>query len=477
MKLTIKDLLLGLTPLLIGAFCWTAPAEAGKPLVVTQHSPAKWAGRSNCTSKFGAFKDATGVAWNKAFRNIIRNQCWSCPASAPRRTTFPVKSNKACKRSAYKKYKRAIGPEKPTGKLVKTKCQKGWFLDVGKGRCYSCQGYKRSLRSVTGAKACYKKIKAKRVAARYRGKAGCGKGKFRNGVLDQCYSCPRGYARGIALGKDLTKQPKACFRVTVNPPKLRVKPPKGLIKRAMKEIRPYTDLIVQAVLSLPRAQKALLTGQDPKKYQDKELAAAIARFNKKHRRAGNAAPVQFASASGDIGMPASQQQARLRIPPIRHFSIGVVGDGTSPYLIGGNGSAEVVWRTGRAKPVGLMLGASVTAGVAGIGGVPGLGGDGSVFAGFYTVNEADLKGFSWSVEIGYRTVPVTSTASPAGVLPLPIPPAKQPKGLDIQAVFLFDNRPGIQAPKFAGLIIGTGIGTPGGEADIGINYSALIKKK
>ena len=153
-----------------------------------------------------------------------------------------------------------------------------------KGRCYSCQGYKRSLKSIKGAKACYKRIKAKRVAARYRGKAGCGKRKFRNGVLDQCYSCPRGYARGIALGKDLTKQPKACFRVTINPPKLKIKPPKGLVKRALKEIRPYSDLIVQAVLSLPRAQKSLLTGKDPKKYRDDKLMAAIKRFNAKNKR-------------------------------------------------------------------------------------------------------------------------------------------------------------------------------------------------
>jgi len=355
--------------------------------------------------------------------------------------------------------------------LVKTKCQKGWFLDVGKGRCYSCQGYKRSLKSVAGPKACYKRIKTKRVAARYRGKAGCGKGKFRNGVLDQCYSCPRGYARGIALGKDLTKQPKACFRVTINPPKLRVKPPKGLVKRALKEIRPYSDLIVQAVLSLPRAQKSLLTGKDPKKYRDDKLMAAIKRFNAKNkRRADMVAPIQFASAASDITMPVLLQQARRQIPPIRHFSLGVVGDGTSPYLIGGNGSAELVWRPGRLKPIGTMLGLSVTVGA------PVPGGDASAFVGFYTVEERDLKGFSWSVEIGYRmAAPVGSATTPAGVLPLPLPPGKMPKGLDIQAIFLFDNAPGIQPPKFAGLVIGTGVGSPGGEADIGVNYSALLK--
>ena len=163
MRLSIKILLLGLTPLLFGAFSLSTPAEAAKPLVATQHSPAKWAGKANCRSKFGAFKDKKGVAWNPAFRNIIRGQCWSCPAGAPDRTTFPVKSAKACKRKAYKKYKRAAGPKNPGGKLVKTKCGKGWFLDVGKGKCYSCQGYKRSLKSVTGAKACYKRVKAKRV--------------------------------------------------------------------------------------------------------------------------------------------------------------------------------------------------------------------------------------------------------------------------------------------------------------------------
>lgn len=472
MKFSTKFLSLFLTPLLFGAFFWVSPADAAKkPLVATQHSPAKWAGKANCKTRYGAFKDKKGVAWNRSFRNIIRNQCWSCPASAPHRTTFPVTSKKACKRRAYKKYKRAAGPKKPAGKLIKTKCQKGWFLNVGKGQCYSCQGYKRSLKSIKGAKACYKRIKAKRVAARYRGKAGCGKRKFRNGVLDQCYSCPRGYARGIALGKDLTKQPKACFRVTINPPKLKIKPPKGLVKRALKEIRPYSDLIVQAVLSLPRAQKSLLTGKDPKKYRDDKLMAAIKRFNAKNkRRADMVAPVQFASATSDITMPVLLQQARLQVPPIRHFSLGVVGDGTSPYLIGGNGSAELVWRPGRLKPIGTMLGLSVTVGA------PVPGGDASAFVGFYTVEERDLKGFSWSVEIGYRmAAPVGAAATPAGVLPLPLPPGKMPKGLDIQAVFLFDNTPGIQPPKFAGLVIGTGVGSPGGEADIGVNFSALLK--
>ncbi len=470
MKLSIKYLLLGLTPLIFGAFCMTAPTAIGKPLVATQHSPAKWAGKANCKSKFGAYKDAKGVAWNPAFRNLIRGQCWSCPASAPHRTTFPVKSAKACKRKAYKKYRRAAGPKNPGGKLVKTKCGKGWFLDVGEGKCYSCQGYKRSLKSVTGAKACYKRVKAKRVAALYRGKAGCGKRKFRNGVLDQCYSCPRGYARGVALGKDLTKQPKACVRVTINPPKLRVKPPKGLVKRAMKEIRPYSDLIVQAILSLPRAQKALITGQDPKTYKDKDLAAAIARFNKKNNRAGVAPVVQVASAANHMALLETLQQARLQLPSIKHFSVGVVGDGTSPFLVGGNGSAEVVWRTGRAKPIGLMTGVSVTVGA------PAPGGDASAFVGFYTVEERELKGFSWSVEIGYRMAPpVGSAATPAGVLPLPLPPGKMPKGLDIQAIFLFDNTPGIQPPKFAGLVVGTGVGSPGGEADIGVNFSALLK--
>ena len=148
----------------------------------------------------------------------------------------------------------------------------------------------------------------------------------------------------------------------------------------------------------------------------------------------------------------------------------MVGDGTSPYLIGGNGSAELVWRPGRLKPIGTMLGLSVTVGA------PVPGGDASAFVGFYTVEERDLKGFSWSVEIGYRmAAPVGAAATPAGVLPLPLPPGKMPKGLDIQAVFLFDNAPGIQPPKFAGLVIGTGVGSPGGEADIGVNFSALLK--
>lgn len=456
--------------LLLAMFGAATIAVAKEKLVSVKHSPANWAGEAKCKSKYKAFKDRKGKRWEAATTSVLRKECWSCPRTAPDRTLAPVTSKKACKRGSYKKYKKATGPKNPTGKFVKTKCEKGWFLNIGSGKCYSCQGYKRTVKSVKGPKACSKKIKATKTKALKRGKPGCGKGKFRKGLSDQCYSCPQGYKRGLATGKDLTKVRKACMRVTINPPKLRIKPPKKLLARAMREIQPYTDLIAAAVLSMPKAQKALLSGKDPKSYRDKALTDAIEKFNSKaKRRAEAASNIQVASAGTDFGPLAATQEAALQVPPIRHWSIGAVGDATSPFLIGGNGSAEFVWRTGQAKPIGLLMGVSATVGA------PMPGADGSVFFGLYTVSKEQLKKFSWSVEIGYRVGKVAKTASPAGVLMIPLPPGKMPNGLDVQAIFLFNNDPGKKGPKFAGLVIGTGVGSPGGEADIGVNFSHLIE--
>jgi hypothetical protein len=435
-----------------------------------KYAPAKWAGQAKCESNFKAFKDKKGKKWNAASLSVLRKECWSCPADAPKRTLSPVTSKKACKRPAYKKYKKAIGPKKPTGKVLKTKCAEGWFLHLN-GKCYSCRGYKRTLRPIASAKACYKKVKAVRVPALKRGRAGCPKGSFRNVLRDACYSCPSGYTRSLAIGKDLTKKKRACIKVTLNPPKLRAKPPTDLARKAKKAFGPYLSLVPAILESAQRAQAALLSGDDMSSYRDKKLAKTIRDFNTGIKKAEAERRIQVASAGPLPDDLTTSQQARLRIPPIRTFSVGVVGDATTSLALGGNLSAEWLIDASNGRSAGQLFSASATIGkpVA-----TGVGGDGSVFIGLYTVDPQALKNWSWSVEFGMRKIGkpgVAATPTPGGVIAVPIP-GNGPGG-DLQIVFGFNNDPGIQPPTFVGMNIAGGVGTPGVEADVGVNWSFL----
>lgn len=160
-------------------------------------------------------KATCGAKYDGSFWDPLTNSCWTCPASAPTRTVFSVTSGKACERPAHRTYKKANGPRKPFG-LLKTDCNKGWFLDIGIGSCYSCpSGYKRGTASVKSSKACFKKISVKWARATDQGKPGCAEGSFRNGLSENCFKCPAGYIRNMVIGSDLTNV-KACSGLAEN---------------------------------------------------------------------------------------------------------------------------------------------------------------------------------------------------------------------------------------------------------------------
>ena len=94
------------------------------------------------------------------------------------------------------------------------RCVKGLYDPRNGGECWSCpSGFGRTVFAVTAANACEKGGPfGQHVKAAYKGKPGCPAGAFRNGVLDQCYSCPEGFKRSARSGDDLTKVPDACVR-------------------------------------------------------------------------------------------------------------------------------------------------------------------------------------------------------------------------------------------------------------------------
>jgi hypothetical protein len=95
--------------------------------------------------------------------------------------------------------------------MLKTDCKKGEFFDIGKRRCYSCpSGYKRSVASVTGDKACIGIVKPAWFKAEFVSKALCPRGAFFD-LADKgsCWQCPAGYKRHITP----VKSSNACISV------------------------------------------------------------------------------------------------------------------------------------------------------------------------------------------------------------------------------------------------------------------------
>jgi hypothetical protein len=139
-----------------------------------------------------------------SFLDIGRGECWKCPSATPARTIFPVTAADACERPAYEAFRRAIGPKTPTG-LIGTDCQKGWFLDIGRGKCYSCEGYNRTAYAITDARACSRLIGVKRSPATRVSGGLCPSGSFQHMLSGECYSCPAYYDRTLLMGDDPSK--------------------------------------------------------------------------------------------------------------------------------------------------------------------------------------------------------------------------------------------------------------------------------
>ncbi len=174
-------------------FCAVVAVSVILPLsasaqVTPRETPATFVGTMGCPS--GSFLD------------VGRGDCWTCPASTPRRTVFPVTGNQACERLPYEEFRRARGPRNPTG-LIRTDCDSGWFLDIGLGKCYTCDGYNRTLHPVTHARACARWVGVTRSAATRVGPhADCPDGSFQHMLSGRCYTCPEYYGRNLRMGDD-----------------------------------------------------------------------------------------------------------------------------------------------------------------------------------------------------------------------------------------------------------------------------------
>jgi hypothetical protein len=175
-----------------------APSAAGEPAIYEGQTV-------KCSASYPADSE-----YKAAFLDIGKGTCWQCPQSHPHRTIFPVHKGAACERRAYTKYKRASGPENPTG-LIGTDCRSGWFLDLGLGKCYSCGGYKRTTAHVESARACSTRVSASRTRARQAGDAGCPDDQFQHLLSGRCYSCPKGSYRNANTGADPSEF-NACTR-------------------------------------------------------------------------------------------------------------------------------------------------------------------------------------------------------------------------------------------------------------------------
>lgn len=151
------------------------------------------------------------AAYPGSFLDIGRGECWSCPDSHPNRTIFAVNSAQACERPSRRSFRRASGPRNPTG-IFGTDCTSGYFLDIGLGKCYSCDGWTRSIEDVRGARACFQDTPLARTRATLEGTpSGCPEGAFDHLLTGRCYSCPSGTYRNANTGAD-PSQFNACTR-------------------------------------------------------------------------------------------------------------------------------------------------------------------------------------------------------------------------------------------------------------------------
>ncbi|MBI1360752.1 MAG: hypothetical protein GC155_10795 [Alphaproteobacteria bacterium] len=169
------------------AFLFTASPSAHAQAVI-EEAPATYTGAMGCPS--GSFLD------------IGRGDCWSCPPNAPARTIFAVTSADACEAPLHEEFRRATGPKNPTG-LIHTDCQPGWFLDIGLGKCYSCNGYNRTAYPISNPRACSRLVPARRARAKLeRASAYCPPGSFQHLLTGRCYSCPPDMDRNLRTGAD-----------------------------------------------------------------------------------------------------------------------------------------------------------------------------------------------------------------------------------------------------------------------------------
>jgi hypothetical protein len=123
---------------------------------VLQPQPARWAGRPRCEERY-----PRSGTWDKAFGHQTTGQCYRCPVGFAR-TIWGIDAGNAC--------------------------EKGGVLGIGSSHS----------RTQKAGPEC--------------GNPESGRQNFRNGVLDQCYSCPSGWSNPAfgTISGDLTRVPNAC---------------------------------------------------------------------------------------------------------------------------------------------------------------------------------------------------------------------------------------------------------------------------
>ena len=102
-------------------------------------------------------------------------------------------------------------PAEHVGGASCSKKYPGSFLDVGTNKYWSCpsEAPARTIYSVEGPKACEKSVFSKKTHASVRGRPGCSRESFENGLTGECFKCPTGTVRNLNIAGDLTKI-KAC---------------------------------------------------------------------------------------------------------------------------------------------------------------------------------------------------------------------------------------------------------------------------
>ncbi|MBX2797781.1 MAG: hypothetical protein KTR31_08940 [Myxococcales bacterium] len=144
-----------------------------------------------------------------SFLHLTSGECYSCPSGFQRSLNPDVRASNACVMPAQEQTSRATDRGTPTGFPIPTQCPGGAFLDVGKGRCYSCpSGYNRSAAPVTASNACSRRVGESHRGATKRGSVGCASGSFFDVSRGACYSCGPHHVRTAHAVDDA----KACIR-------------------------------------------------------------------------------------------------------------------------------------------------------------------------------------------------------------------------------------------------------------------------
>lgn len=317
------------------------PVGAADKAVTVEFSQAKFEGKPNCESKYpgtGSLAPAFLHAWNKT--------CWSCPKSYNRTVDPNVAGKKACRLLGKTAFKRAKKHRKNT--KIGQGCPAQQFWDIkggekGLGACYSCpRNYTRSVNSVTSAKACSRKQPDKHAAGKKRGAPGCGAGAFRNGVLNQCYSCPDGFKRSLSVGANLSKNKQACFRAKVDVGALVNGKFVAWAKEEVEVLREeYAPLIEKALIELKKIDKPknrsgiefMTTGQIAQSHR--KLASGMINWTKNFQKKAGL-DVRVASAAPS-GMPVTPVKKHNYLKTISlgwatDASFGVGGTVTSPMV-------------------------------------------------------------------------------------------------------------------------------------------------